>query len=37
MRIKNLGNLLNEIKPLLKQYLEDYGTEFTRTTFSMSK
>ena len=33
MRIKNLGNLLNEIKPLLKQYLEDYGTEFTRTHF----
>ena len=33
MRVKNLGNLLNEIKPLLRQYLEDYGTEFTRTHF----
>ena len=33
MRVKNLGNLLQELKPLLKQYLEDYGTKFSRTHF----
>jgi len=33
MKIKNLGNLLNQVKPYLKEYLEDVGTEFTETHF----
>jgi len=33
MIIKNLGNLLQELKPLLRQYLEDYGTQFSKTHF----
>jgi len=33
MRIKNLGNVLKELKPLLKQYLEDNGTKFSKSHF----
>lgn len=33
MRVKNLGNVLKELKPLLKQYLEDNNTRFTKTHF----
>jgi len=33
MKIKNLGNLLGDLKPLLRTYLEDNGTKFTKTHF----
>ena len=33
MKIKNLGNLLNKLKPFLREYLEDSNTEFTDTHF----
>jgi DNA primase catalytic core len=33
MKIKNLGNLLNKLKPYLQEYLEDSKTKFTETHF----
>jgi len=34
MKVKNLNNVIEQLKPFLKDYLETQGTEFTRSHFT---